>query len=204
MCDANNYAIGAVLGQRVGKNPHVIYYASRTLDSSQANYSTKEKELFVVVFVLENFSQYRLRTKVVVFTDHTTLRYLMANKDAKPRLIRWILFLQEFDSEIRDKSGAHNLVADHLSRIVSNKESLPLVDKFPDENRFEVKTVVPWYADIVNYLVTGTTPKDLPRAKQDKIRSDSKYYMWDDPYLWKQGSDQIIWRCVSDNEVTSI
>ncbi|KAJ9551268.1 hypothetical protein OSB04_015313 [Centaurea solstitialis] len=204
MCDASNYAIGAVLGQRVRRDPHVIYYASRTLDSAQANYSTTEKELLAVVFALEKFRQYLLGTKVVVFTDHAALRYLMTKKDAKPRLIRWILLLQEFDLEIRDKSGAQNLVADHLSRIVSNEESLPLDDKFPDEHLFEVKTTVPWYADIVNYLVTGTTPKELPRSKRDKIKSDSKYYMWDDPYLWKQGSDQIIRRCVSDDEVTSI
>ncbi|KAJ9551053.1 hypothetical protein OSB04_015098 [Centaurea solstitialis] len=186
MCDASNYAIGA------------------NLDSAQANYSTTEKELLAVVFALEKFRQYLLGTKVVVFTDHAALRYLMTKKDAKPRLIRWILLLQEFDLEIRDKSGAQNLVADHLSRIVSNEESLPLDDKFPDEHLFEVKTTVPWYADIVNYLVTGTTPKELPRSKRDKIKSDSKYYMWDDPYLWKQGSDQIIRRCVSDDEVTSI
>ncbi|KAJ9568340.1 hypothetical protein OSB04_004306 [Centaurea solstitialis] len=204
MCDASNYAIGAVLGQRVGRDPHVIYYASRTLDSAQANYSTTEKELLAVVFALEKFRQYLLGTKVVVFTDHAALRYLMTKKDAKPRLIRWILLLQEFDLEIRDKSGAQNLVADHLSRIVSNEEPLPLDDKFPDEHLFEVKTTVPWYADIVNYLVTGTTPKELSRSKRDKIKSDSKYYMWDDPYLWKQGSDQIIRRCVSDDEVTSI
>ncbi|KAJ9555676.1 LOW QUALITY PROTEIN: hypothetical protein OSB04_010290 [Centaurea solstitialis] len=196
MCDASNYAIGAVLGQRVGRDPHVIYYASRTLDSAQANYSTTEKELLAVVFALEKFRQYLL--------DHAALRYLMTKKDAKPRLIRWILLLQEFDLEIRDKSGAQNLVADHLSRIVSNEEPLPLDDKFPNEHLFEVKTTIPWYADIVNYLVTGTTPKELPRSKRDKIKSDSKYYMWDDPYLWKQGSDQIIRRCVSDDEVTSI
>ncbi|KAJ9556479.1 hypothetical protein OSB04_011093 [Centaurea solstitialis] len=204
MCDASNYAIGAVLGQRVGRDPHVIYYASRTLDSAQANYSTTEKELLVVVFALEKFRQYLLGTKVIVFTDHAALRYLMTKKDAKPRLIRWILLLQEFDLEIRDKSGAQNLVADHLSRIVSNEEPLPLNDKFPDEHLFEVKTTVPWYADIVNYLVTGTTPKELPRSKRDKIKSDSKYYMWDDPYLWKQGSDQIIRRCVSDDELVLV
>lgn len=135
---------------------------------------------------------------------HAALRYLMTKKDAKPRLIRWILLLQEFNLEIRDKSEAQNLVADHLSRIASTEKPLPLKDRFPDEHLFEMKTMVPWYADIVNYLVTGSTPKELPRSKRDKIKSDSKYYMWDDPYLWKQGSFQIIRRCVSDDEVTSI
>ena len=125
MCDPSNFAIGAVLGQRVGRDPHVIYYASRTLDSAQANYSTTEKELLAVVFALKNFRQYLLGTKVIVFTDYAALRYLMTKKDVKPRLIRWILLLQEFNLEIRDKSGAQNLVADHLSRIASNEEPLP-------------------------------------------------------------------------------
>ena len=116
MCDASNHAIGAVLGQRVGKDPHVIYYASRMLDNTQSNYTTTEKELLAVVFALEKFRSYLLGTKVIVYSDHAALRYLLSKKDAKPRLIRWILLLQEFDLTIRDKKGVENLVPDHLSR----------------------------------------------------------------------------------------
>nr|KAJ0208747.1 hypothetical protein LSAT_V11C400201640 [Lactuca sativa] len=115
MCDASNYAIGAVLGQKNGRASHMIYYASRTLDNSQRNYSTTEKELLAIVFALEKFRQYLLGTKVIVYLDHAALKYLMTKKDAKPRLIRWILLLQEFDLEIRDKSGCENLIVDHLS-----------------------------------------------------------------------------------------
>ncbi|KAM2222571.1 hypothetical protein ACFXTI_016707 [Malus domestica] len=133
MCDASDYALGVVLGQRKDKRPHVIYYASRTLNDAQLNYSTTEKELLAVVFALDKFRSYLIGTKVIVFTDHTALKYLLTKKEAKPRLIRWMLLLQEFDIEIRDKKGSENVVADHLSRMVHNEESLPIVETFPDE-----------------------------------------------------------------------
>ena len=93
MCDASDYAVGAVLGQRVGKLPHVIYYASRTLNDAQLNYSTTEKELLAVIFALEKFRSYLIGSKVIVYSDHAAIRYLLTKKDAKPRLIRWILLL---------------------------------------------------------------------------------------------------------------
>ena len=103
MCDASNYAVSAVLRQRIARAAHVIYYASRTLDCAQCNYSTTEKELLTIVFALEKFRSYLLGTKVIVFSDHAALRYLLAKNEAKPRLIRWILLFQEFNLEICDK-----------------------------------------------------------------------------------------------------
>jgi hypothetical protein len=75
MCDASDYAVGAILGQRVDKLPHVIYYASRTLNDVQLNYSTTEKELLAVVFVLDKFRSYLLGSKVIIYLDHVTLKY---------------------------------------------------------------------------------------------------------------------------------
>ncbi|CAN6695145.1 unnamed protein product [Malus baccata var. baccata] len=121
MCDASNYALGAILGQRKNKQPNVIYYASRTLNDAQLNYSTTEKELLTVVFALHKFRSYLIGTKVIVFTDHAALKYLLTKKEAKPRLICWMLLLQEFDIEIRDKKGCENVVADHLSKMVIRK-----------------------------------------------------------------------------------
>ncbi|CAN6700807.1 unnamed protein product [Malus baccata var. baccata] len=164
MCDASDYAIGAVLGQRVNKLPHVIYYASRTLNDAQLNYSTTEKELLAIVFALEKFRSYLVGSKVIVFSDHAALRYLMTKKDAKPRLIRWILLLQEFDLEVRDKKGSDNVVADHLSRLNENHgvgQPLPLNESFPDEQLLVVQEKEPWYADFVNYLACGVMRNDM-------------------------------------------
>nr|KAJ0221935.1 hypothetical protein LSAT_V11C200059080 [Lactuca sativa] len=152
--DESNYAICTVLGQKNGISSHVIYYASRTLDNAQSNYSTTEKELLAIVFALEKIMQYLLGTKVIVYSDHTALKYLMTKKDANSRLIWWIILLQEFDLEIRDKRGCENLVVDHLSQIISNETPPPLRDEFPDEHLFSLTQSIPWYADIVDFLVT--------------------------------------------------
>nr|GFB40832.1 DNA-directed DNA polymerase [Tanacetum cinerariifolium] len=131
------------------------------------------------------------------------LKYLLTKKEAKPRLTRWILLLQEFNLKIRDKKGSENLVADHLSRVVIEEEPLSWNDEFPDEHLFAVQTTNPWYADLVNYLVTKTLPDDLSRAQQNKIKSDAKYYVWDDPYLWKHCSDQVIRRFCTPRAIIS-
>ena len=98
-------SFSVVLSQRTGKESHVIYYASKMYDEAQKNYTTTEKELFAIIFALDKFRSYLLGTKVIVFFDHAALRFLLTKKDAKPRLIRWILLLQEFNLEIKDKSG---------------------------------------------------------------------------------------------------
>ena len=163
-----------------------------------------EKELLAIVFALEKFCSYLLGTKVIVYSDHAALKYLLTKKEAKPRLLRWILLLQEFDLEIQDKKGAENVVADHLSRLVINGTPTPLRDNFPDEHLLAIPKLTPWYADIVNYLVTKTLPNDLSRAQKDKIKNDTKYYVWDEPYLWKFCSDQVIHKCVLDEEIPSV
>jgi len=91
MCDASNYALGAVLAQKIDKQPWVIYYTSRTLDAAQANYTTTEKELLAIVFALEKFRSYLLGTPVIVYTNHAALKYLLKKVESKPRLIRWML-----------------------------------------------------------------------------------------------------------------
>ncbi|CAN6580777.1 unnamed protein product [Malus baccata var. baccata] len=135
------------------------------------------------------------------------LKYLLTKKDAKPRLIRWILLLQEFDLEIKDKKGSENVVVDHLSRFVhSNTEEdlIPLRESFPDEQLFSFKITDPWYADIINYKVIKKIPDDFTRAKKDKLVKTAKYYEWDDPYWWKYCTDQLIRRCVPETEFKSI
>ncbi|KAM0989694.1 hypothetical protein PS2_013277 [Malus domestica] len=173
MCDASDYASGAVLGQRTNKQPHVIHYASRTLIDAQLNYSTIEKEPFAVVFALDKFCSYLLGTKVIVYSDHAALKYLLTKKEAKPRLIRWMLLLQEFNIEIRDKKGSENVVADHLSYLVHIEDSLPIIETFPDEQLLSLEVSEPWYTDLVNYLVTKQVPSTLDKYKCDKLRNDA-------------------------------
>ncbi|GJW28409.1 reverse transcriptase domain-containing protein [Tanacetum coccineum] len=117
MCDASDFAVGAVLGQRKTKHFQPIHYASKTMTEAQAHYTTTEKELLAVVYAFEKFRPYLVLSKSIVYTDHSALKYLLAKQDAKPRLLRWVLLLQEFDVVIRDKKGAENLAADHLSRL---------------------------------------------------------------------------------------
>jgi hypothetical protein len=220
MCDASDYAVGAVLGQRKDKKLHVIYYASRTLDEAQMNYATTEKELLAVVFALDKFRSYLVGAKIIVYTDHAAIKYLLTKKDAKPRLLRWILLLQEFDLEIKDKKGTENVVADHLSRLENlEPERTSINDDFSydklianlEENRADkqVETtlavcVTPWYADFVNYLAAGVVPLDLSYQQKKRFFHDIKHYYWDDPLLFKRGSDGIFRRCIPKEEVESI
>ncbi|XP_075102911.1 uncharacterized protein LOC142177601 [Nicotiana tabacum] len=165
MCDASDIAIGAVFGQRKDKIFRPIYYVSRTMNEAQLNYATTEKELLAVVFAFDKFRSYLIGTKVTIFTDHAALKYLLAKKDDRPRLLRWILLLQEYDLEIKDKKGTENQVADHLSRLENPLlEFSEIKEEFPDEHIFSVNSIVtqpPWFADIANYLVGKRTPQDL-------------------------------------------
>ena len=90
MCDTSDYAMGAVLGQTTEKIFKAIYYANKTFNEAQENYSTIEKEMLAMVFACEKFRPYRLGSHVIIHTDHAAIRYLMTKKDTKPRLIRWV------------------------------------------------------------------------------------------------------------------
>ncbi|GJZ47843.1 reverse transcriptase domain-containing protein [Tanacetum coccineum] len=173
MCDANDYAVGSVLGQRDGKHFRPIHFASKTLNSAQQNYTVTEKELLVVVFAFDKFQSYLALSKTVLFTDHSAIKYLFSKQDAKPRLIRWILLLQEFDIEIKNKKGAENIAADHLSRLEKfNLKELreeEINDEFPNEFLMGISTdekESPWFADFANYLVGGILQKGLTYAQR--------------------------------------
>ncbi|KAK1663665.1 hypothetical protein QYE76_051824 [Lolium multiflorum] len=120
MCDASDFAVGAVLGQRV------------------------DKKL--------NFRPYIVDSKVTIHTDHAAIRYLMTKKDAKPRLIRWVLLLQEFDLHIIDRKGADNPVADNLSRLENIAyDPVPVNDSFPNEQLAVIKGALPPALDLDSF-----------------------------------------------------
>jgi hypothetical protein len=206
MCDASDLAVGAVLGQRKDKLLHVIYYASHVLNPAQMNYATTEKELLAVVYAFDKFRSYLLGSKVIVYTDHAALKYLFAKQESKPRLLRWILLLQEFDLEIKDKKGCENTVADHLSRmspIKETEEEHPIQDTFADEKILAVQEI-PWFADYANYVVGGVIPDDFNSHQKKKFLYDCRLYLWDDPFLYKKGVDGLIRRCVPEREQADI
>ncbi|RDX98105.1 Retrovirus-related Pol polyprotein from transposon 17.6, partial [Mucuna pruriens] len=197
MCDTSNSALGAVLGQRVGvgKLAHVITYASRTMDPAQINYTTTKKELLTIVFSLDKFRAYLLGSKVIVFSDHTALKYLLKKLDAKSRLIWWMLLLQEFNLEVKDKKGTKN-----TGRV----DPMPIRDDFPDKQLLQIAQSQPWFANICNFLVASTFPPGASKAYKAKLESEAKYYVWDDPYLWKFCNDQITRKCITDVKFLSI
>ncbi|KAK1602727.1 hypothetical protein QYE76_008208 [Lolium multiflorum] len=177
MCDASDFAVGAVLGQRVDKKLNVIHYASKTLDAAQRNYATTEKELLAVVFACDKFRSYIVDSKVTIHTDHAAIRYLMTKKDAKPRLIRWVL-LQEFDLHIIDRKGADNPVADNLSRLENIAyDPVPVNDSFPNEQLAVIKVNSrdsPWiYFQFRSTMVSKNKGKELPdEDNQDRERKE--------------------------------
>ncbi|WJZ95307.1 hypothetical protein VitviT2T_014086 [Vitis vinifera] len=193
MCDASDFAIGVVLGQREDGKPYVIFYANKTLNEAQRNYTTTEKELLAVVFALDKFRVYLVGSFIIVFTDHSALKYLLTKKDAKARLIRWILLLQEFNLQIRDKKGVENVIVDYLSRlaIAHNSHVLPINDDFLEESLMLLENT-PWYAHIANYLVIGEVPSEWKAQDRKHFFAKIHAYYWEEPFLFKYCADQII------------
>ena len=189
MCDANDYAMGAVLGQRTKKIFKAIYYASKTFNEAQENYSTTEKEMLAMVFACEKFRPYILGSHIIIRTYHATIKYLMKKKDVNPRLIKWVLLLQEFDLEIKDKKGSDNVIVDHLSRMEKPTEEekwIKIEENFPDEKLFQVLVQTPWYADIVNFLSYGLIPLEFSYQQKRKLITNARFYIWDDPLLFRR------------------
>jgi hypothetical protein len=123
--------------------------------------------VLVMVFSIEKFRSYLVGTKVIVYTDHATLKCLLIKKDAKPRLIRWILLLQEFDLEIREKRGVENSLANHLSRLQFEEYAeLPINDYMRDDTLLKVLITDPWYTNIINNIMAGYIP---PGSEKKKI-----------------------------------
>ena len=150
-----------------------------------------------MVLAFDKFRSYLVLSKTVAYTDHAAIRYLFKKQDAKPRLIRWILLLQEFDIEIKDKRGAENTAADHLSRLedpaLEATRDEKINEKFPTESLEMVECrQEPWYADYANYLASGIVTKGWPHHHRKKFFADVKHYFWEDPYLFKMCADQLI------------
>nr|GEZ97197.1 hypothetical protein [Tanacetum cinerariifolium] len=172
MCDASDFAIGAVLGQRQDKHFRPIHYASKTMTEAESNYTTNEKEMLVVVYAFEKFRSYLILNKSIVYTDHSALKYLFAKKDSKARLLRWVLLLQEFTFKVVDTKGAENLAVDHLSRLENPHQNVldpkEINESFPLETLNLVSThgnqSTSWFADFANYHAGNFIVKVIRRC----------------------------------------
>ena len=207
MCEANDFTMGVVLGQKAEKVFKAIYYTSKTFNEAQENYSTTEKEMLAKVFAFEKFRPYILGSHVIIHTGHAAIKYLMEKKEAKPRLSGGYLLLQEFDLEIKDKKGCDNVIADHLSRVEKpaiQEEERGIAENFPDEQLFQLSLQSPSYADIVNFLACGIMPSEFSYQQKKNLRTDSRYYIWDDPLLCRRGADMIIRKCLPEGEKSKI
>nr|GEZ09652.1 transposon Ty3-I Gag-Pol polyprotein [Tanacetum cinerariifolium] len=204
--------LGAVLGQRHEKHFKPIHYASKIMNDAESNYTTIEKEMIAVVYAFEKFRSYLIMNKSIVHTDHSALKYLFAKKDAKARLLRWVLLLQEFNFKVLDTKGGENLVADHLSQLENPYENVldpkEINETFPLETlsmvTFCIDYSTPWFADFANYHAGNFIVKGMTSQQKNKFFKDVKHYFWDDPFLFKICADQVIQRCVHDKEALDI
>ncbi|GJZ82447.1 reverse transcriptase domain-containing protein [Tanacetum coccineum] len=182
------------------------------MTEAETNYTTTEKEMLAVVYAFEKFRSYLIMNKSVVYTDHSALKYLFNKKDAKARLLRWILLLQEFDFLVIDTKGAKNYAADHLFRLENPYENVfdpkEITETFPLETLNIVTShddqTTPWFADIANYHTGNFLIKGMTSQQKKKFFKDVKHYFWDDPYLFRTCADQIIRRCVFGQEALEI
>ncbi|GJW06473.1 reverse transcriptase domain-containing protein [Tanacetum coccineum] len=175
---------GAVLGQRKTKHFQPIHYASKTMTDAQAHYTTTKKELLAVVYAFEKFWPYLVLSKLIVYTDHSAFKYILAKQDAKPRLLR-------LENPHQD--------------VLENKE---ITETFPLETlgmvTFRGDANTPWFADLANYHAGNFVVKGMSSQQKKKFFKDVKHYFWDDPYLFKICADQVIRQCVFGQEAHDI
>nr|GEV46724.1 reverse transcriptase domain-containing protein [Tanacetum cinerariifolium] len=182
MCDASDYAVGVVLGQRVEKHFRPIHYASKTMIQAETNYTTTEKEMLAVVYAFEKFHSYLIMNKSI-----------------------------EFDFNVIDTKGAENYDADHLSRLENPYENVfdpkEINETFPLESLNKVARQdpsTPWFVDFANYHAGKFIIKGMTTQQKQKFFKDVRHYFWDDPYLFRTCPDQIIRRCVAGQETIDI
>nr|GEW27257.1 reverse transcriptase domain-containing protein [Tanacetum cinerariifolium] len=212
VCDASDFAIGAVLGQRHEKHFRPIHYASKMMTDAEFNYTMTEKEMLAVVYAFKKFRSYLIMNKSIVHTDHFALKYLFAKKDAKARLLWWVLRLQEFDFKVLDTKGDKNLAADHLSRLENPYENVlnpkEINETFPLETlsmvTFYGDSIAPWFAYFANYHAGNFIVKGMTSQQKNKFFKDVKHYFCDDPFLFKIYMNQVIRRCVHGKEALNI
>eukprot|EP00253_Pinus_taeda_P017248 PITA_17248 len=194
--DASDTAIGAVLGQEEDRKPYAIYYISKNLSPAELNYTITEKEFLAVIHAVNKFKHYITGYHVILYTDHSAIKYLANKPITNGRITIWLILLQEFDITIKDRPGKENPVADFLSRMPKPIDAVEVEDQFSDEHLFAVAIQTPWYVDVANYLAVGKLPKHLTPNERKHIVQRSTRFSWIGGYLFHTGADMHIRRCV--------
>nr|GEW37044.1 reverse transcriptase domain-containing protein [Tanacetum cinerariifolium] len=205
---------GIVLGHKIFKNRLEVDRSKvDVIDKLLYPTIVKEKTPFVFskdcIDAFEKFRPYLVLSKSIVYTDHSALKYLLSKQDAKPRLIRWVLLLQEFDTLSVIKKGTENLAADHLSRLENPHKDVfknkDINENFPLETLGKISSgSTPWFADIANFHAGNFIVKGMSSQQKKNFFKDVKHYFWYDPYLFRICADQIIRRCVHGQEAYDI
>ena len=128
------------------------------------------------MYALEKFRSYLIGSKVVIDTDHVAIKYLLVKLDSKPKLIHWILLLQEFYLEIKDKKGSDNQVANHLSMLIIDEVTIwdpKILEEFPNEKILTISER-PWFADMANFKAASALPGDFTWHQNRKFLRDSR------------------------------
>ncbi|GJU62153.1 reverse transcriptase domain-containing protein [Tanacetum coccineum] len=179
MCDASDFAIGAVLGQRKNKHFQPIHYASKTMNEAQTHYTTTEKELLAVVYAFEKFRSYLVMSKSIVYTDHSAINLRIFAPIICPDL-------KSHQDKLENKEINEAFPLETLGSIALQDQSTP------------------WFADFANYHAGKFVIKGMTSQQKNKFFKDVKHYFWDDPFLFKICADQVIRRCVSGQEALDI
>nr|GEV92256.1 reverse transcriptase domain-containing protein [Tanacetum cinerariifolium] len=177
MCDASDYAVGAVLGQIIEKHFRPIHYASKTMNQAEANYTTTEKEMLAVVYAFEKFRSYLIMNEIIVIDTRGAENYAV---DHLSRLEN------PYEKTFDPKEINETFPLESLNKVAHKDPSTP------------------WFADLANYHAGNFIIKGTTSQQKQKFFKDARHYFWDDPYLFRTCGDQIIRRCVAGKEAIDI
>jgi hypothetical protein len=199
--DASTITLGAILAQpRTRELDYPIEFASRKLSESEKNYNNIEREGLAMVYALQKFRHYLLGKHFNMFTDHSSLKYLVNNPVFGERICIWLLLFQEFEFKVIVKPQKLNARPDHLSRITNGEEPTNLEENFPDAELFSVQVANEYFVDIIQYLITGTTPQEFNTTQKKNLVVRVADYQLIAGHLYNMGANNILRRCVLEHE----
>eukprot|EP00253_Pinus_taeda_P021031 PITA_21031 len=183
--DTSCIALGAVLTQAdEGELDHPIAFTSRRLSKAEKNYSTTECKGLAMVYVLQKFRHYLLGGHFKMYTNHSTLKYLVNKTVLGGRICRWLLLFQEYDFEVIVKLGQLNATPNHLSCIETGEEPTNLEEGLPDAQLFAVCVVDGHFEDIIHFLMIGTSPEGYTtQQKMELVVKKHREKAWYDQHI---------------------